>query len=333
VTGTSLDLKTRKQQVIHLVQQQRFGEAQAVCAKLCREFGADAESWFLLGAIEGWVGNYEAAETACRRALELAPAHPGLHHNLAVALSHQGRMEDAIACFQQALRLDPAMAAVHLDLANVLLSCGREEDALSHFRHAIRLQPSHAEAHLGLARALRKRAPGEAARQYRSALSLRPDLLEAYNELAAILLNSRQYEPCKQVLEQGCARFPEAADLVYKLGVAYQEQGEAEQAREYYHRAMELAPERHDIQAALAGVLALQGDHAAAQALLLPLVAGGSHDATVAITFGYLASAMGREEEAVAFLESRLNDAEPVDDRVLSKLYFALARVLDRRGQ
>ncbi|MDB4307986.1 sulfotransferase [Gammaproteobacteria bacterium] len=326
------NLAACKQRISEFAQQQRLTEARDLCRQICRTHKADAESWFLLGTIEGLLGNYVAAEEGCRMALRLDSSQPGLHYNLGVVLARQGRLDEAIESFETTLQLDPTNTEARHDLGNVLVVCGRLDEALQHYRVTIQQQPGFIAAHLSLARALRKRNPAEAIEQYRVTISLDPCLLDAYSELATILINNRQYELCKQTLDLGIKKLPKAACLHYKLGISHQQQGEVESALACYERAAKLAPERDDIKAARASTLALLGDSNAAEALLLPLIEAESRDPTVALTFGYLSSGMDREDEAIAFLESGLN-SPGIDDSVKSRLCFSLARLLDRRGR
>lgn len=329
---TPLNLALQKQQIVEFVQQKRFAEARDLCRKACRKHEADAECWFLLGAIEGQLGDYSAAEEGCRRALGLAPSHPSLHYNLGVALAHQQRFEEAIPSLERAIQLDPTNADACHDLGNALVATGRLDKAIHCYREAIKQRPAFVAAHLSLARALRKLNMAEAIEQYRVTITLAPRLMDAYSELATILINNRKYELCKQILDVGIKNLPGSADLLYKLGISHQEQGEVEPALDCYMRATQLAPERDDIKAARAGALALLGDKHSAEAILLPLIEAQSRDPTVALTFGYLSSGMGREDEAIAYLESGLNKAG-ADNSVKSRMCFSLARLLDRRGR
>jgi predicted O-linked N-acetylglucosamine transferase (SPINDLY family) len=72
------------------------------------------------------------------------------YYNLAIVLSKQGRLEQAMAHNQQALRLKPDYADAHMNLGNVYKDQGRLDEALAAYRTALGLEPAAANIHSNL---------------------------------------------------------------------------------------------------------------------------------------------------------------------------------------
>ncbi len=89
-------------------------------------------------------GDHEAAISAWRKVLELAPDSAELHNSLGVALVRQRRVDEAVACFERALALNPGLTEAHYNLGDTLYYLqGKSPEALAHWREVLRAQPDH----------------------------------------------------------------------------------------------------------------------------------------------------------------------------------------------
>jgi Flp pilus assembly protein TadD len=68
-------------------------------------------------------------------------------------LSRQRDWQDAIPQFTAALQLDPKLADAHTDLAIALAHNGQLDEALLHFQEVVRLKPGDKTAQQNLAQA------------------------------------------------------------------------------------------------------------------------------------------------------------------------------------
>jgi tetratricopeptide (TPR) repeat protein len=68
---------------------------------------SDAAIYGHLGHLLGQTGRLDEAETATRRASELAPEHAGLQFQLSHVLARQGKLEAAVAAARRAADLAP----------------------------------------------------------------------------------------------------------------------------------------------------------------------------------------------------------------------------------
>lgn len=92
-------------------------------------------------------GRLAEAEAGYRALLQRSPRHAGALHLLAVALTQQGRPDQAMPWFDQALALIPGTAAVHSNRGLALQALGRIDEAIACFDTAIRLDPAMVEPH------------------------------------------------------------------------------------------------------------------------------------------------------------------------------------------
>ena len=88
----------------------------------------DPRGWRQLGLFRHFSGEFAAAETAYKRAVELQP-NIG-RNNYSVLLNQQGRLREAIAVLEDEVKLNPAVLAPRANLLFCYLAANRMEDAL-----------------------------------------------------------------------------------------------------------------------------------------------------------------------------------------------------------
>ncbi|MFP4319054.1 MAG: tetratricopeptide repeat protein, partial [Phormidium sp.] len=105
----------------------------------------------------------DEAVAAYERAIDLNPEYALAHYNLGLALSDQGKLDEAVAAYRTALRLPedttttPASAhtLAHNGLGYALQQQGNLEDAISQYQTAIQLDPEFPQAITNLREAQR----------------------------------------------------------------------------------------------------------------------------------------------------------------------------------
>lgn len=188
-------------------------------------------------------GRLDDAIADYRHAAGLAPAHPGIHNNLGVALRQQGRLEEAIACYRRVIALQPQDGGAHGNLGNALQQAGQLEAAVAAFRRALRLRPDHAPAHNALGAALRdKGALKEAAACHRRAIALCPREAEAHHLLGAALQRQGRLEEAVASYRQAIALQPQEAGVHNNLGTALQRLGQWVEAEASFRHSLRLRP-------------------------------------------------------------------------------------------
>jgi len=129
-------------------------KAKAAATKAIELDDGLAEAWASLGAVRWWFEwDWEGAEDAYRRAIELNPNYATAHDGYAMLLSARGRSDEAVEQVTKACDLDPLslIAAVH---AGWPFYFARDfESAIRRFRKALELDEHFIPAHgwLGMA--------------------------------------------------------------------------------------------------------------------------------------------------------------------------------------
>jgi tetratricopeptide (TPR) repeat protein len=146
------------------------------------------------------------------------------------ALLMQNRAVEAIDPLEKAARRshDPAIETL---LAQALAAAGRGEEGLD---------------------------------QLRRATARRPPFPQAFLEHAGQLSKTGQLDEAVAVLESGLALAPDVVDLRMELGYVHFKRNSRAEARAMFVQVLAAAPERPDAWAALAKVMAMDGEYAAA---------------------------------------------------------------------
>ena len=93
------------------------GPALAGYKKLTARFPAVAELWFEMGNAAMGELNFDLANRAYRRAIELAPGNAGLLGMIGHQFQGLRQLDAARACFEQALKAEPHSVDAHMNLA------------------------------------------------------------------------------------------------------------------------------------------------------------------------------------------------------------------------
>jgi len=144
-------------------------------------FEAHLRIGFLLYNVKG---EHREGMAHLSKAMELNPNDPRIHHDLGMALLHQGALDQAIEHLSGALRLMPQgldeqynPTNMHCNLGRALLYQGKAEEAIAHLYEAVRFDPNHAEAHYWLALALAHQSKfQQSLDHYKKAVHLKPQV-------------------------------------------------------------------------------------------------------------------------------------------------------------
>jgi tetratricopeptide (TPR) repeat protein len=188
--------------------------------------------------------------------------------NLGMALSEQGRMEEAIAQYREALRINPPDADAHTNLGIALAHQGRTGEAMAQYRAALQLAPHYPEAHYDLGLLLRRQGrTDDAIAQYREALQTDLDPADSHYSLGLVLRQNAHNNLGNALLQQGrtdeaISQYrmalqinPAYEDACFNLGNALLQQGRVEDAIAQFRQALRLNPADLEAHNALASAL------------------------------------------------------------------------------
>jgi TolB-like protein/Flp pilus assembly protein TadD len=243
-----------------------------------------------------------AAETACRKALELEPMREETEMALGSLYLASGRYEQAESVFTSLVTRRPQDSMVYAGLANAQAGLGRREDAELSYRKAIEVEPAYWGSHSQLGTFLFKQGRAEEAIiAYRKTVELAPGNSVAHTNLGGALFLALQLEEAATAFEKSLAIEPSLAAHA-NLGTLYYYAGRYEDAAVQYEKALGLAASD-------------------------PFAVGSLADALWMIP--------GRRPEAVTLYEKAVQLAEqsvkvnPMDAQVIAQLGFFHGRTGD----
>jgi predicted O-linked N-acetylglucosamine transferase (SPINDLY family) len=263
-----------KEQAKLFLQQQRFSDARNLFEEICKQNDSDAESWFLLGAVNGQLGRLNDAVGCFQKVITLQPSAEA-HDNLGLALQALGRFDEAIASHRSALDINSGLVRAYYNLGNAycrlndfasaaenfrqacqrqpgffealnnlgatLLHLGRFEEALPCLAEANRLGPGNALTHYSLGLCLyRLRRYPEAVAALKRAILLDPNHLDAQFCLGEAYFAARQFPAAIEAYETVVRLRPDYAEAHNNLGLAYLKINALGRALECYRRAVQL---------------------------------------------------------------------------------------------
>lgn len=237
-----------------------LNEAEAAYRIILAQHPSDAETYHLLGILQGQKGDPIEAERLIRQAILLDGTVGRYFGNLGVTLQDLGQDEEALEQFQKAADIDPDSPDALNDLGACLSKTGQNTDAVTTLGRALKLAPAHAAARTNLAAAYGIRGfahleRGEfvaAVDAYQAATHLLPDDPQANNDLGCALRNIGNHEQAIGAFQRAVelqAQYPEA---LTNLGNAFQELGRFTDATAAYHKALNIRDDDPTIYAYLA---------------------------------------------------------------------------------
>lgn len=192
------------------------------------------------------------------------------------ALLVQNRAVEAVVPLERAAKRseDPA---IETDLAGALAAAGRSDDALEQLRRTV---------------------------------ARRPPFLPAFLEYNKQLAQCGKLDEAIAVLENGLALEPTAVDLRVTLALVHIKRNDRFAARTELQQAVAEAPQRHDILAALARVMAQDGEYAAAAELFRRALALRPDDVVTRNSLGACLLEMGEREAGEASLRAAARNSQ-----------------------
>ena len=200
-----------------------------------------AEAHYALALIRAWdEWDWENAETAFQRALELNPSFPDVHAYYSHFLSHMGRIDEALLHIERAIELDPLNALFHSMYGIVLVYQRRYDDSIAAARTGLALQPGQPIARSALQDGLiGKGMRDEQLAIQRARIALDPERLAAFERG----LEEGGYEGAQRgIADVLAARYGKSGKGVYRgCGIAfrYLDAGDYDQAIYWLEKAYE----------------------------------------------------------------------------------------------
>lgn len=220
------------------------GQAVDLLREVVRQHPEMAAAQLGLGMALSADGKFEEASRSLEDAVRRDPGNAVAHHALGVVSLRQGQAERALVSFDKALSLRKDFANSVLARGDALQMLGRHEQAIEAYQRAARLLPQSVVPHLQRARALERMEKfAEAEVAYREGLKVGPNDPRLANNLAYLLANRRlRLDEALSLAKQAVARDPKRATYHDTLGVVLQLRGDEAGARQAFERGLALEP-------------------------------------------------------------------------------------------
>ncbi len=245
-------------QGINLLLDGKFAEAEAIFWRIIDVNLMDAETHTVLAIALTHQNRLDEAIAALSTALDLDPGLVSAYDTLGNAYALQGNYEDSIAQFQQAIALNPNDANLHNNLGATYQELGRLDEATESYEKALRLNPNHITAHSNLERVER----AEPIRSTLSTIALpmtSPAEAQQYYAAGNALLEQGNLTAAIAAYQQALQIDPNQPEYYNSLGIALRRHGQLDAAVDAYHQALRLNDQLPEVHANLATVLLAQG--------------------------------------------------------------------------
>jgi len=216
----------------------------------------DPELHFRFGDVLAKSGDLKGAESEYKESVKLQAKNPSALGALAYLYSTQKRYIEAEAALHSYIVLDPQNAKAHVQLGSVLFSSGKRDQAARELTAALDLAPSDAGVLMQVAQlytsnemyaqaepqfaALTRIVPDNPESHYghgvvllqlknfpaaqselQRAVSLRPDLKEAYGDLAVAAAENKDFVVALQALDARARFLPESPGTYFLRATSY----------------------------------------------------------------------------------------------------------------
>jgi tetratricopeptide (TPR) repeat protein len=185
---------------------------------------------------------FPEAEEYLRKISAENPQSSAAEIQLGRVLAAEGKNDDAIAAMAAGIQLNPADEAAKRELADLYATMGKNDLAEAAYRELLRAHPKDAELHDGLGRALLwQKKSAEAVRELEAALTLKPDLGNAYYDLAFAANDQKNYGLVIGALDRRGKLLPETPMTYFLRASAYDHLRDFKNAAANFHLFLKVA--------------------------------------------------------------------------------------------
>jgi Tfp pilus assembly protein PilF len=283
-----------------------------------------------LGTVRLRRGDAAGALPLLGEAVRLKPHWADARADLADALAHEGRLDDAVGNFQEAVRQHADDPSLHARFAAVLVQRGWLDEAIAQYETAVRLDTAGNGGQAARYEALEAAAwsargdPARAVAHYEKALALDPTLTEARANLAFERLRAGDASAAAAGLEAALRAGADQPEVHVGLGDALSALGRESEAAAQYRAALAERPRWAQAANNLAWILATSHDPAvrapeeAVHWARIAAEASGRRDPSILDTLATSLAAAGHRDEALRTADEAVARAEKSGDSKLA---------------
>jgi tetratricopeptide (TPR) repeat protein len=179
---------------------------------------------------------FPEAEEYLRKLVAAKPDQAAAHVQLGRVLEAEGKHDDAIDELETGAKLAPSDESVQRDLAELYTTAGKHDRAEAVYRTLLAAHLNDAELHRGFGQALlRQKKFAEAQQEFLASVKLKPDLGEAYGDLAFAASENKDYPLVIKALDARAKFLPEIPITYFLRASALDHLRDYKQASANYH--------------------------------------------------------------------------------------------------
>lgn len=176
------------------------------------------------------------AEEYLKKAVAQQPQNPAAHIQLGRVLAAEGKNDAAVTELQAGAKFAPADVSVQRDLADLYTTLGKNDQAEAIYRSLVAGSPNSPDFHRSLGQSLlRQKKYADAQQEFLTVIKLKPDLGEAYGDLAFAASENQNYPLAIKALDFRAKFLPEVPITHFLRASAYDHLRDFKKAAESYH--------------------------------------------------------------------------------------------------
>ena len=195
-----------------------------------------------LAAAQNGLGQMEAAAESFERVLALQPGHVLALHSLGQIHQRRGDFAAAIACYRSALAVEPGRVLLHKGLGDSLRRAGQFAEAADAYRRALAIEPNDKSALIELGILERVRDSQAALDCFHRAAELEPNDAVAFNLIGVVHAERGEVEAAAKAYRHAIALRPDLIGPRVNLARLHIVAGEAAAALEAAEGALQVNP-------------------------------------------------------------------------------------------
>ncbi len=229
---------------LYLEKLKKPAQAAAVLRDVLKQHPEMAAAHLGLGLALSADGKIEEASRVLDEAVRRDPNNPFALHAQGLVALRLSQADRALAAFDKALALRKDFAGAMIGRGDALLALGKGDEAIEAYTRAGALAPRSAYPHAlrGIAFERMKRLP-EAEAAYREALKIDPDDVRIMNNLAYALAGQKvKLDEALKLAERAVAKDGNRASLYDTLGMVNLARNDLKAARQAFEKGLSLEP-------------------------------------------------------------------------------------------
>ena len=188
--------------------------------------------------------NLEEIANLFHQAITINPDFADGYYNLAIVLSKQGNLSDAIQAYLQVIRLLPDSIEAYYNLGVLFSKQKKFSQAQSCFTKVVELKPDYAMAYFNLGITFREQELfTQSAIAFNECIKHQKDYAPAYNSLGIVYKNQGNLTQAQEALEMAIATKPDYLEAYNNLAVVLIETKNLSEAEKVCRRAIEIKPD------------------------------------------------------------------------------------------